>query len=295
MPKRMPKIFKFSHLSRVMVYFAPLHCWKTLLEQLCKTSRKLWNDNVEAFINAGVNNKSEIPLNYDDDHFNLIISNIDSIWKYVKNFNIDSECLRKVIKLTAKRVSKEKMILVFKNQELRNNRFLFRPKYKKWRTDYTYKLMIFDQDQLSSLVPASNCSDFNLNFDTSVTEILKNDMNFNSNIDFDYESMLIAIVEKEIRYEKFRNLFFYINPESFGRFIPTKCQITDWCWKPNVVLRINEFNLHAVDSAIKSSMISSGVNEFHVEKHKMISYNSYNNQINIWNGNNKTKLFFKRL
>ena len=87
--------------------------------------------------------------------------------------------------------------------------------------------MIFDQDQLSSLVPASNCSDFNLNFDTSVTEILKNDMNFNSNIDFDYESMLIATVEKEIRYEKFRNLFFYINPESFGRFIPTKCQITD--------------------------------------------------------------------
>ena len=60
-----------------------------------------------------------------------------------------------------------------------------------------------------------------------VNEILKNEMNLNSNINFKFESLLIVTVEKEIRYEKFRNNLFYVNPENEIRFIQNKCQTTD--------------------------------------------------------------------
>ena len=115
------------------------------------------------------------------------------------------------------------------------------------------------------MIPASNCSNFDLKFNTTMTEIFKNDINLYSNIAFAFESLLVAKVKEEIKYKKFRSHLFFVNLESFSRLIPTKYQITNCCWKPKVVWSIDEFNKDLVDSTIKSSYISSGENEFNFE------------------------------
>ena len=67
----LPAIFKFSNLSSILVYYRHLHEWKVLMERLGKLTKKLWENNIEAFIKVGENHNAPIVILYDQKKLNI--------------------------------------------------------------------------------------------------------------------------------------------------------------------------------------------------------------------------------
>ena len=78
-------ILKFSHISKILVYYGYLHKWKALMERLNKQSSNIWKDNLDAFIKWGENNKAPIDLLYDSEEAKSFISNINDNYKFIRS------------------------------------------------------------------------------------------------------------------------------------------------------------------------------------------------------------------
>ena len=88
-PKKLPVVFKFSHLSRILIFYGFLHEWKVLMERLNRESSSIWKHNLEAFIKWGENNKAKMLVKTNSQRLKKFTLNFDDNCKFIRNFSAD--------------------------------------------------------------------------------------------------------------------------------------------------------------------------------------------------------------
>ena len=107
---KLPSIFKFSYLSRILVYYGYLHEWKVLMERLCTQSCNIWKDNLEAFIKAGENNNAPIVIQHDYAKAKSFISNINDNYRFINSIAGNDELFVKLIHEIMNSLGDDKLI-----------------------------------------------------------------------------------------------------------------------------------------------------------------------------------------
>ena len=160
-PKPLPAIFKFSHISWVLAYYGWLHEWKVLMESLSKDTSKLWKDSLNAFFKWGENLKNNIRIEHKPEKSEKLITYIESNYKFIDCFYVDSDWLKWFISNINKGWFDDNVIFVSpyyyfidgilkeeanKNVDKRNSKL--------------YKIFIWTEEQASKKISAINCPKF---------------------------------------------------------------------------------------------------------------------------------------
>ena len=158
---KLPAILKFSHLSRILVFYGYLHEWKVLLERLCKLTKKLWENNLKAFIKVGENHKAQMLFEYVSQRMDSFVSNLDYNYNFIKCFYMNNKSLKYSIPYFTKVLSQNKLIFVNSDEEAiyemetDDEDNLSDPLDKIF-----YRVLILLNEEASIMIPVINCPSF---------------------------------------------------------------------------------------------------------------------------------------
>ena len=197
-PNPLPVIFKFSHISRVLVYYGRLHNWKVLMETLSKGTKQLWEDNFDAFVKWGEHYKAQLWLMIESRKLDSFISKLDYNYKWISNSSTYFDNFCNPISKIFEAWSSDKVILVYVEYQRENNAIIWMNSIK---FEYLFKFMICFEEEESNIFPVIKCPKFKHKFNSSLSSISKADQIHKILLN---NWILIAKSDGEIKYEKNR-------------------------------------------------------------------------------------------
>ena len=253
---KVPAILKFSHMSKILVYYGYLHKWKALMERLCTQSSSIWKENLEAFIKWGENNKAPIVLLYDSEKAKSFISNIYGNNKFIRSIAGNDKSFVKLIHKIMNILGDDKLIqlsiLHIHWWDILDLISHFDRSDQSAKYFPPYSILI-DSKETSHMM---NC--FHLK---SQPVIPLNQTDDGRNLYSYLERNLIWIFNEngEVKYKKMKTKEYSMSDIEESK---NECQDTVWCCKPTRVCNIDIQKINLLYSLIERGNISHNAERF---------------------------------